>query len=109
MRGVGLAALMPSQIQIIDPATARSIQEDAARTHPLFAWVLMRDLPDSPAAFVARLVTDSPTAYVLIGLTLAQVQAQLPSGLERTERQPSDPAVVVEVWFPAMPEADEPT
>jgi hypothetical protein len=99
---------MPSQIQIIDPAAARSVQEDAARTHPLFAWVIMRDLPDYPGAFVARLVTDTPTAYVLIGNSLAEVQAQLPPGLERTERQNNDPPVVAEVWFPALPsEAEE--
>jgi hypothetical protein len=99
---------MAMQIQIIDPATARAVQGDAARTHPLFAWVVMRDLPNYPGAFVARLVTDAPTAYVLIGQTLSDVRAQLPPGLERTERQPSDPAVVVEVWFPALlPEAEE--
>jgi hypothetical protein len=36
---------------------------------------------------IARLVTDTPTPYVLRGHTLAEVQAQLPPGLERTERQ----------------------
>jgi hypothetical protein len=78
------------------------IQDDAARTHPLFAWVTMRGLPDYPGAFVARLVTDAPTSYVLIGDTLAEIQSKLPPGVERTGRQPSDPAVVVEVWFPVM-------
>ena len=33
---------------------------------------------------------------------LAEVQAQLPPGLERTEREPSDPPEVVEVWFPRV-------
>jgi hypothetical protein len=88
-------------IQIIDRVMARSVQADAARCYPLFAWVVMQGLPEYPGATLARLVTDAPTAYVLIGQTLAQVQTQLPPGLERSERQPSDPEVVVEVWFPA--------
>jgi hypothetical protein len=49
---------------------------------------------------VARLVTDAPTPYLLLGHTLAEVQTQLPPGLERSERQPSDPPEVVEVLFP---------
>ena len=84
-------------IQIIDRVMARSVQADAARRHPLFAWVIMQGVPDYPGAVLARLVTDAPTAYVLIGQTLAQVQAQLPPGLERSERQPSDPKAVMEV------------
>jgi hypothetical protein len=86
--------------QIIDGVTARAIQADAARTHPLFAWIVMQDLPEYPGAFVARLVTDAPTPYVLLGHTLAEIQASLPPGLVRSERQPSDPPTVVEVWFP---------
>jgi hypothetical protein len=55
---------------------------------------------DSPDEMIARLVTDAPTPYVLRGHTLAEVQAPLPPGLDRTERQPSDPPEVVEIWFP---------
>jgi hypothetical protein len=86
--------------QIVDAVMARSLQDDTARNHPLFAWVIMWNLPEFPGAFVARLVTDTPTPYVLLGHTLAEVQAQLPPGLECLERQPSDPPEVVEVWFP---------
>jgi hypothetical protein len=86
--------------QIVDAVMARAIQADAARNHPLFAWVIMRSLPEFPGAFVARLVTDAPTPYILLGHTLAEVQVQLPPGLVRSERQPSDPPAVVEVWFP---------
>ena len=78
---------------------ARAIQEDAARKHPLFAWIVTRDLPGYPGVLAARFVTDAPTPHVLLGHTLAEVQAPLPPGLERTERQPSDPPEVVEVWF----------
>jgi hypothetical protein len=86
--------------QIIDAVMARALQDDAARAHPLFAWIIMQDLPEYPGAFAARLVIDAPTPYILLGHTLAEVQTNLPPGLERSERQPSDPPEVVEVWFP---------
>jgi hypothetical protein len=34
-----------------------------------------------PGAFVARLVTDPPTPYVMLGHTLAEIHARLPPGL----------------------------
>jgi hypothetical protein len=85
--------------QIIDVAMARSLQADAALDHPLFAWAVMEDPPEYPGAFVARLVTDAPTSYALLGQTLGEIHASLPPGLARSERQPSDPPEVVEVWF----------
>jgi hypothetical protein len=91
---------MSLSYQIIDPMMARSLQDDAARTHPLFAWIVMQDLPEYPGALVARLVTDTPTPYVLIAQSLSEIQASLPPGLARSERQPVDPPEVVEVWFP---------
>ena len=69
--------------QIIDPVMAQAIQAHAARKHPLLAWIIMRDLPQYPGAVVARLVTDAPTPYVLIGHTLPELSAQLPPGLTR--------------------------
>jgi hypothetical protein len=36
--------------QIIDAVMARATQADAARTHPLFAWIVMRNLPEYPGA-----------------------------------------------------------
>ncbi|MEA2738303.1 MAG: hypothetical protein QOH05_1610 [Acetobacteraceae bacterium] len=86
--------------QIIDAVMARAIHADAVRTHPLAGWIVMRDQPDYPDEMIARLVTDAPTPYILLGRTLAEIQAQLPLGLERSERQLSDPPAVVEVWFP---------
>lgn len=50
---------------------------------------------------VARLVTDAPTRYVVVGHSLPEVTAQLPPGLTRSDRQPADPPEVVEMWFPA--------
>jgi hypothetical protein len=51
--------------QIIDPLMARAIQADVERTHPLFAWIIMRDLPEYPGSLAARLVTDAPTPWVI--------------------------------------------
>jgi hypothetical protein len=64
--------------QIIDALMARAIHADAARTHPLVGWIVMQDQPDYAGEMIARLVTDTPTPYVLRGHTLAEVQAQLP-------------------------------
>jgi hypothetical protein len=86
--------------QIIDTVMARALQDDAARDHPLFAWIVMRDVNEYPGAFVARLVTDAPTPYVLLGHILAEIHANLPRRLVRSERKPSDPPDVVEAWFP---------
>jgi len=87
--------------QIIDAVMARAIQADAVRAHPLAAWVIARDQIDYPGQLVARLVTDAPTAYVLLADTQAGLHVQLPPGLVRTERQPAEPREVVEIWFPA--------
>jgi hypothetical protein len=90
---------MPSQDQIIDAVMARALQADAVRTRPLLAWIVMLDQPEYPGEFVARLVTDGPTPYVLLADTLAGLHAQLPTDLVRSDRQPADPPEVVEVWF----------
>jgi hypothetical protein len=79
--------------QIIDALMACAVHADAARTHPLVGWIVMRDQPDYPDEMIARLVTDTHTPYVLRGHTLAEVRAQLPPGLTPTERQPSYPPV----------------
>jgi hypothetical protein len=57
----------------------------------------MRDQPDYPDKFMARPITYAPTPYVLPADTLAGPHSQLPTGLDRSERQPSDPPEVVEV------------
>ena len=85
--------------QIIDAAMARGLHADAVRTHPLVGWVVMRDPPDYPDKVVARLVTATASPYVLIGETLADVQAALPAGLKRPDRTPADLPDVVEIWF----------
>ena len=86
--------------QVIDAAMARGLHADACRSHALVGWVVTRDPPEHPDKVVARLVTDTPSSYLLVADTLAGIHAQLPPRLVRTERQPSDPPEVVETWFP---------
>jgi hypothetical protein len=92
--------MLTTPYQIVDAVMARSLQDDAARSHPLFAWIVMDDVPEYPDAVMARLVTDAPTPYILLAQTLAEIHANLPAGLVRSERQLSDPPEVVEIWFP---------
>jgi hypothetical protein len=42
--------------QIIDALMACAAHTDAARTHPLVGWIVMRDQPDYPDEMIARLV-----------------------------------------------------
>ena len=76
--------------QVINAVTAQALHADACRNHPVVGWVVMRDQPQ-PGRFIARLVTDAPTPYVLPADTLAEIHAQLPSGLVRSDRQPAEP------------------
>ena len=92
---------MSVQDQIIDAVMARALQADAMRAHPLMAWLVARDDTTPSGAFVARLVTDAATPYVLLAETLAGLRDQLPTGLTRTDRQPGDSPEIVEVWFPS--------
>ncbi len=85
--------------QIIDAAMARSLHVDACRAHPMVGWVIVTDPPHYPCKFVARLVTDAPSSYVLVANTLAEIHAALPPDLVRTDRQPVDPPEVVETSF----------
>jgi hypothetical protein len=85
--------------QIIDAAMARALHADACRKQALVAWVVMWDAPGYPDRFTARLATDGPSPYLLLAETLGGIQAQLPPGLVRSERQPVDPPEVVEIWF----------
>jgi hypothetical protein len=84
--------------QVVDRVTAEALYADAYRTHPLAAWIVLRDQPQ-PGAFLARLATQAPTPYILLADTLAGLHAQLPPGLARSERQPADPPDLVEIWF----------
>jgi hypothetical protein len=84
--------------QVIDRATAAGLLADACRDHPLAGFVVVRDQP-GPGEFIARLVTDAPTSYILRAQTLADLRAQLPPGLECSERQSSEPPDFVEIWF----------
>jgi hypothetical protein len=51
----------------------------------------MRDEEAYPDQFMGRLVTNVVTPYVLLAHTLAELHTQLPPGLDRSDREPSDP------------------
>jgi hypothetical protein len=88
--------------QLIDAAMARALHQDVVRDHVLAAWVVWQDHPAHPNhPFIAQLATASPLPYVLVGETLAEVQAQLPPGLVRYGRLPWYPAEMVELWVAA--------
>jgi hypothetical protein len=100
---------VPDEDQIVDPTMAHAIQVDAARTHPLLTWVVTRDEGTYRGHFVARLLTDGPTPYVLLAQTLGQLHARLPPGTRWSDRRSADPPEVVEIWFlPTRPFASTP-
>lgn len=84
--------------QVVDREKAYALSADACRDHALAGWIVMRDQPQ-PGAFMARFIAGQPTPYVLVAETLAELRAQLPDGLTLSERQPSDPLGLVEIWF----------
>ncbi len=78
---------------------APSIQADATKAQVLFAWIILKHQADYPGQVIARLATMHPTIYVMVADTLAEVQAMVPPGLERSARAMTDPPEVVEIWF----------
>jgi hypothetical protein len=58
---------------------------------------VVKGLSDYPGEFVARLITNRPTPYVLLADTVTGLRDQLPPDLVRIERQTADPPEVVEV------------
>jgi hypothetical protein len=97
------------QDQIIGETMARSIQAAAERKHPLLAWVITQDEGTYHGQFVARLLTNAPTPYVLLADTLGELHAQLPPGTRWSDRGPADPPEVVAIWFLPTTFAPTPT
>ena len=85
--------------QIIGPAMAKALQADITKKHTLSGWIVMRDPPDYPGRFTARLTTNRQTPYVMLADTLGELQAMLPPGLVRSGRHHVEPPEVVEIWF----------
>ena len=53
---------------------------------------------ENPSAFVCRLVTRTPTPYILLGHTPAEVQAQLPSASD-ARRNADNPSRQTQKWL----------
>jgi hypothetical protein len=85
--------------EIITPEMAATLHAEAIERHALSAWIVFRDGPGHPGKVIARLATDTPTPYVLVADTLAELRTRLPPGMAVTERQPADPPEVLELWF----------
>ena len=60
--------------QIVDVIMARVLHADACRTRPPTGCVVMRDPPEHPDEFAARLLSATTSPYVLVADTLAEVQ-----------------------------------
>ena len=88
--------------KIINASAANGLQAYAIQTYQPSGWTVSQSHSDYPGKVIARLVTWKPTPYVLMADTVAELQAQLPAGLVRSNRQPSDPPDVLEIWFPAQ-------
>lgn len=91
--------MFQTNIQVVDASMARALQQDAARSQALVAWLVLWDDPAFPERFIAQLAAATLLPYVLVGDTLGAVREQLPPGLERSGRQPADPPEVVEIWL----------
>lgn len=87
--------------QVIGRDMARAIQADASPTHAQFAWVVQHDAPEHPG--IRSAVYDRPSDHLIVADMLAEIQAMLPSGLDRSARQPVDPLDVVEIRFASGP------
>ena len=55
--------------------------------------------PGYAGRLLARLVTDIPTAYVLVADGLSALRTQIPPGLARSPCQPGDPPGLIETWL----------
>ena len=74
---------------------------EARRAWHVVGWIVSANHSEHPGKFVARLLCGHPSPYVLLGDTLTDLRAQLPSGLSR---QPVEPKGAVEVWYALQPD-----
>jgi hypothetical protein len=83
---------------VITPEMATTLHAEAVQRRELPAWIVFRDEPNYPGKVIARLATDTPTAYVLAADTLAELRLILPRGLRVTKRHSVDPPEILEMW-----------
>ena len=68
----------------------------------IFTWVIYDHPSDFPDVFVARkwsLRSNAPTQDVITSTSLEDLRSQLPSGLIKFLRAPSDDPCIVECWL----------
>lgn len=86
--------------EIMNRAMADDFQRMMAEGGQLLLWVVYENPKDYPGSFVARPgVTGGMACAVLLADTLDELRADLPPGLTRLERDPTDDPVIVEVWL----------
>jgi precorrin-4 methylase len=85
--------------QVVTPEMARTMHAKAVQAGALVGWVVSAGEDEHQGKLVARMVTGSPSVYVLVADTLDKLRAMLPPDLERSERQPADPPGVIELWW----------
>ncbi|MET0962761.1 MAG: hypothetical protein ABWY05_08070 [Noviherbaspirillum sp.] len=63
-------------------------------------WIVFEEPPEFPNQYVARLYRSYvDTGQYVVGATLNEVRAKLPTGLMRMERSSQDDAMVRESWI----------
>lgn len=84
--------------RLIDARAAQRLQDGAENVGECLVWTVY----GSPDKFVARPCMTAhgvvPMPVHLEGMTLDLLRAQLPKGLSRSDRLPTDEAIVVETW-----------
>lgn len=66
-----------------------------------FSWVIYKNPPEYPEAFVARrYVRAKPTEGVVISLKLEKIRAKMEDmRLRRVPRNPGDDPAILEIWI----------
>jgi hypothetical protein len=81
----------------LTPSTAQQLQEDADRRGAGMMWIVLEE----GGSFVAFTVTeDGVGSGWLAAKSLAELRQHLPSGLARSNVQPSETPGIIEIWGP---------
>lgn len=95
--------MAPITCDILTPADAQTLQDDARTRGEWLVWFVSPAGPDHHARFMARAHTADHVGGVflpgaLVAPTLDELRAQLPAGLGLWEPMAGFPADVIETW-----------